>query len=102
VAVENALERAHYAPKDAEHLGYFTIPWPRFAGDWLGPSEERTSALWNYQTEQDCTSLIATTMAEIKKLDTGIFVPIARQPVVGALLLPFGSAGISALLQYLH
>jgi hypothetical protein len=45
---------------------------------------------------------IETTVAKIKKLDTGIFAPITRQPVVGALLLPFGSAGISALLQYLH
>ena len=45
---------------------------------------------------------IETTVAEIKKLDTGIFAPITRQPVVGALLLPFGSVGISALLQYFH
>jgi len=45
---------------------------------------------------------IETTMQKIKNLDTGIFAPITRQPVVGALLLPFGSAGVSALLQYVH
>jgi hypothetical protein len=41
-------------------------------------------------------------MEEVKKLDTGIFAPITRQPLVGALLLPFGSAGISALVQFFH
>jgi len=45
---------------------------------------------------------IETTVAEIKNTDIGIFAPITRQPVVSALLLPFSSAGISALLQYLH
>jgi hypothetical protein len=45
---------------------------------------------------------IEKTIAEVEKLDTGIFAPITRQPVVGALLLPFASAGISALLQYFH
>lgn len=39
---------------------------------------------------------------EIQELDEGIFAPITRQPVIGALLLPSGSAGIWALLQYLH
>ena len=45
---------------------------------------------------------IEATIEEVRKLDTGIFAPITRQPVIGALLLPFGSAGISALLQFFH
>jgi hypothetical protein len=52
-------------------------------------------------TNVQCEAIEAT-MEEVKKLDTGIFAPITRQPVVGALLLPFGSAGISALVQFFH
>jgi hypothetical protein len=55
VAVESALERASYSPKDAEHLGYFTILWPRSASDCFRPHEERTTALWNYQDDENCT-----------------------------------------------
>src|SRR4029077_1107742 len=62
VAVENALERAGYSPKDAQHLGYFTLPWPRFGDDplawaWFKPSEDRTSALSDCQRNPDCTVL---------------------------------------------
>src|SRR4029077_15592578 len=39
---------------------------------------------------------------EIRELDEGIFAPITRQPVVGAVILPAASAGIWALLQYFH
>ena len=39
---------------------------------------------------------------EIQELDEGIFAPITRQPVVGAVLLPSASAGVWALLQYFH
>ena len=45
---------------------------------------------------------IEDTLEQIKKMDIGIFAPITRQPVLGALLLPSGSAGIWALLQYFH
>jgi hypothetical protein len=45
---------------------------------------------------------IEATMAKIKNMHTGIFAPITRQPVIGALLLPFGSAAVSALLQFFH
>ena len=45
---------------------------------------------------------IEDTLEHIKKMDIGIFAPITRQPVLGALLLPSGSAGIWALLQYFH
>lgn len=57
VAVENALASAGYSPKDAQHLGYFTIPWPRSAGDWFDSSEERTGALSDRQGNPDCTVL---------------------------------------------
>jgi hypothetical protein len=45
---------------------------------------------------------IEDTLEHIEKMDIGIFAPITRQPVIGALLLPSGSAGIWALLQYVH
>jgi hypothetical protein len=43
---------------------------------------------------------IEDTVEEVKNTEGGIFAPIRRQPVIGALLLPSGSAGIWVLLQY--
>jgi hypothetical protein len=57
VAVENALGRAGYSPKDAQHLGYFTIPWARFAGDWFKVTEQQTSSLSDCQNDPNCTVL---------------------------------------------
>jgi len=42
---------------------------------------------------------IAEMVEEVEKIDVGIFAPITRQPVIGALLLPSATAAISALLQ---
>jgi hypothetical protein len=46
--------------------------------------------------------LIEETAQQVETMDVGIFAHIIRQPVIGALLLPSGSAGIWALLQYAH
>ncbi len=46
--------------------------------------------------------VIEETVQQVESIDFGIFAPITRQPVIGALLLPSGSAGIWALLQYAH
>jgi hypothetical protein len=37
----------------------------------------------------------------IETNDEGAFAPLSQQPLVGALLMPFGGAGILALLEYL-
>lgn len=35
VAVDSGLARSGYVPRDSEHIGYFTIPWPRTTAECL-------------------------------------------------------------------
>ncbi len=44
---------------------------------------------------------IRETMEEIQSLKEGAFAPLPLHPAVGAALLPFGGAGVVALLEYL-
>lgn len=46
------------------------------------------------------TKAIAGLIEEAETLHLGIFAPISHQPIVGALLLPSGGAGVWGLLQY--
>jgi hypothetical protein len=38
---------------------------------------------------------------EVKNTEEGAFAPWSRQPLVGALIMPFTGAGLVAWLQYL-
>jgi len=46
-------------------------------------------------------TLAETQCKKIESCEEGAFAPVTRQPVVRALLMPFGGAGLVALLQYL-
>jgi hypothetical protein len=38
---------------------------------------------------------------DVERADEGAFAPLTRQPILGALAVMFGGAGISAVVQYL-
>jgi hypothetical protein len=72
----------------------------------------RASALRNLQghllqvlgssaaTKDDQAEQIRLTMEEVRSLKQGAFAPLALHPALGAALLPFGGAGLVALLEY--
>jgi hypothetical protein len=43
---------------------------------------------------------IAQFIEEVKDCETGAFAPLSRQPVIRAMLLPFGSAGVWAVIDH--
>lgn len=44
---------------------------------------------------------IGLLIKEIQSLEEGAFAPLSRQPIFQAILMPFGGAGVLALLNYL-
>jgi hypothetical protein len=53
------------------------------------------------QKNADLPEQIRLLIHEIESYDEGAFVPLSKHPVIGALAIPFGGAGILAVLDYL-
>ncbi len=51
--------------------------------------------------EEGPTEQVRVLIDEIENCDEGAFAPVSQQPIVKALLLPFGGAGVTSLLSYL-